>query len=281
MRCAYLLAVLSLSSAIAVPPTVTGEPGGDVLRPEGRKRSTMYLGMDFGLHHARYIGDLTFQASSPFRPDVLIWAPFSGGSGVGWLLNGTIDVPLSLTFGLVGKVGYISRTDRFSISHVDPIFYTDPATGFPAPATLESDFDMDVSFINVDILLRYQIQPESWYVLGGVSFSNLTYAHGPFSQKILSPDGVSYANVLSQPTGVRAITGSYDLVVDRKSRMAVKAGAGTWIPVGKKIFLTPEACIDYPLSKFIEAPGRPLVFIPKTDVTFLTVSFTLGIRFGL
>lgn len=284
-RCAIvccLFAFIPLEIFSTVLEAAVGEPGGDVLRPDrGKTGATLFLGGDLGVQYARYMGDLTFSTASPFRSDVLLWAPFEDGSGLGFILNATVDVPLTPDFGIVGKLGYISRTDKFSSTHIDPIFYTDPLTGYPAPATLESALDMDVSFLNIDLLLRYQLVPREWYVLGGLSYSNLLTHRGPFDQKILLPVNVSYADAASQPTGIRKVSGEYELTAMEKSRIAAKIGVGTWIPIGKDIFLTPELAADYPLTKAVDAPGYPFVFIPGSDASVMTVTLTLGLRFGL
>ncbi len=266
---------------------MAGGPDGDVLRPERLRGTTWYLGFDAGLNYAQYFGTHAYRAGL-MNQNYLIstWARFEGGNGFGFILNGTVDVPLSDKTGFVAKLGYIGRTDTYSSTFDNPIFYIDPATGFPDHATLTSELELSMQFVNIDLLLRYQLARKSWYVLGGLSIGLLQGSSGTFTQSIVSPDGVTYPAYTAAggitPSGFRALEiRDVEIKEFEETRFAIKAGVGTWIPLSKSVFFTPELCLDFPLNAFLDQPGEALMFIPASDMRFMTVTLTAGLRFGL
>jgi hypothetical protein len=249
-------------------------PGGDVLRPD-RGNVRFYLGADAGISASSFMGKLVPHIIYDGFNGYYLWAPFTNGSGVGPLLDGVLDIPLSKDFGFVFKLGWTSRTEKFSTAHIDPIFYVDAGTMLPAPALLRSTMDLDVSYVTADFLLRYQLAPQSWYLLAGLAYSNLLSNEGTFTQDILQPTDLYFDGLLGSG---RSYTQTGEFSDITKSRWALKAGVGTWIPLSKSVFFTPELCIDYPLTKFVEGGGDPLLFVDPSDSKFMTVSLTLGLR---
>ncbi len=274
--------IIPLSVCAADPPDGSSSPSGpgDVLRPKRSGDASVYLGFDLGLNFAHYMGDHVYLFTNPFDSRYAFHSRFKDGDGLGFMIQGVIDVPVSEKVGIVGKLGYISRVDVFSTTFDYPLAYIDPVTGWPGTATLKGDMDLSVTFFNLDLLLRYQLAPQSWYLLGGLSISQLLGNSADFSQRILAPDNVYYTNPLELP--IREVNMS-DLEISgyEKTRAALKIGVGTWVKLSDAVFLTPELCVDYPFTTFAKYEGEPLAFVPDTDIRFLTISLTAGLRFGL
>lgn len=263
--------------AFALPAAADGPdgptPGGDVLRPN-RGNVRFYLGADAGISLSHFFGMHVARATTDPYNGYFLWAPFSSGNGMGPLVDGVLDIPLDEDFGVVFKLGWLARKEKFSSAHVDPIFYIDQNSNL-APALLHSTLDLSVSHFTGDILLRYQLVPQSWYLLGGFSYNYLLSNEGTFTQNILEPTDLYFGNSLG---GGRSYTQTGEMTGITTSRWAIKAGVGTWIPLSKSAFFTPELCIDYPLTNFVEGYGVPLMFVPPSDSKFMTVSLTLGLR---
>ena len=257
-------------------------PEGDVLRPDRLKSTPWYLGLDLGAQYARYFGTHVYLAGNPLNGAVPLWSRFEDGDGFGAVLRAVVDIPVGERVGIVGKLGYAMRNDTYTNTFDNPIFHLDPTSGFPATATLDAEMDVTVRFVTVDILLRWQLSKRSWYALAGLSYASLLGNNASFSQCIVQPQNVSYVGIDGLPTGVRAVELS-DLEINgfETSRMAVTLGVGTWIPLSKNVFFTPELCFDYPFSAFLDKPGEPLAFIPASDMRFMTVTLTAGLRFGM
>ncbi|MBL0174251.1 MAG: outer membrane beta-barrel protein [Ignavibacteria bacterium] len=283
------LALVPLSVALADgPDNATASPGnplGDVLHP-GRASAGLvwHLGFDVGLNYAAYSGTQVITFVNPIA-QADGWSAFDGGNGLGFIVDGVVDLSLSDHVGLVAKLGYIQRVDKFSGAFVDPVFLRLPS-GALAPATLDGKLDLTTSFFNFDFLLRYQLAPKSWYFLGGVSVSSLLSSDkGNLEQRIVSPDNTFYLDQFGQLTNFTSFALS-DLTVSgyKKTRVALKAGIGTWIPLGTSVFLTPELTADYALNPFLKADGivfNGVTIVPNSDARFLTISLTAGLRFAL
>ena len=258
-----------------------GAPSGDVLRPLQLRGSSLYLGFDAGAQYAKYFGTHAYTVQSPFSP-AMLWSKFDGGDGLGFVIRGVADIPVTPSLGVIAKLGYNSREDTYSGTFENPIFYLDPASGFPAPATLDGEIALTMEFLTIDLLLRYQLMPKTWYLLGGFTVSSLLGSSGSFAQTIVSPASVSYADTELLPTGVRSVTlSSFEAKGFNTPRFGLSLGVGTWIPLSQSAFLTPELSADYALNVFRDAAGQPLNFIPKSDVRFLTITLTAGLRFAL
>jgi hypothetical protein len=276
-----LLSLLFPLAAVAGNGSAASQGPGDVLRPQRGKGSSLFLGFDAGPQYARYFGSHAYTAASPFSP-ALLWSKFDGGDGLGFVIRGVADIPVSPSLGVIAKLGYCRRTDTFSGSFENPIFYIDPASDFPAPAMLDGEIALTVEFLTIDLLLRYQLAPKTWYVLGGFTVSSLLGSSGSFAQKILSPATVSYADTELHPTGVRSVTlTDFEATGYNTPRFGLSLGVGTWIPLSQTAFFTPEVSADYALNAFRDAAGQPLNFIPKSDVRFLTITLTAGLRFAM
>jgi hypothetical protein len=277
-RCSFF-ALLMICAALPARSESPFEPapGGDVLRPGGRG-SKVFLGLDAGLSFSYFMGDLTARFY-PFANNNVnyLWAPFNKGSGFGPLIDAVLDVPVNKNWGVVFKVGWVSRVEKFTSTHVNPIFYQDNQGNFVQTA-FDNKVDLTVSHLMIDLLARYQLVPDSWYLLGGISFTNLLSNSGDFTQTIIAPPGITFSAPLG---GGLTFASTSEFSGFNEGRLAVKAGAGTWIPLAKKVFFTPELCIDFPLTKFAKSDGEPLMFVPASDISFMTISLTAGIRFGL
>ncbi|MDH7516122.1 MAG: hypothetical protein QHI48_09640 [Bacteroidota bacterium] len=277
----YLLLIPLAAGIGGIPNDGTLPIGpGDVLRPGRARSNPIYIGFDLGLDYAHYIGDHVYLFPNPLQPDLIYHSVFTDGDGIGIILQGVLDVPVAKNMGIIGKLGYIQRTDAFEKTFDYPLAFIDPVTGWPGTATLHGEMDLTVSFLNIDLLLRYQLAPGSWYLLGGFSFARLLANSGDLDQRIVAPDNVYYRNPADLP--IREISlEDIEWSGFEDYRVAIKAGVGTWFAVSKSVFLTPELCIDYPFNAFLKKSGEPLAFIPASDVRFPSVTLTAGLRFGL
>jgi hypothetical protein len=57
----------------------------------------------------------------------------------------------------------------------------------------------------------------------------------------------------------------------QKNRVDIKGGFGTWIPISKTLFLTPELTLNYPLTKLQSS----------IDYNMFTIFFTVGLRWKM
>ena len=280
-----LFVPLALASAGGGERAVSPDaPPGDVLHPGRASGLVWHLGFDAGLNYALYSGTQVITFMNPIRK-LDHWSAYDKGNGLGFIVDGVVDLSFSERVGLVAKLGYIQRTDKFSGRSEDPIFTFVPPNSFAA-ATLDGTLDLKMEFFNFDLLLRYQLVPKSWYVLFGLSVSNLNASHdGTLTQTIVSPTDINYLDEFGNLSGQTSFT-LPDVTVSgyKKTRVALKGGVGTWIPISESLFFTPELCLDYALNPFLKANGivaNGLTLVPNSDVRFLTISLTAGLRFAL
>lgn len=281
MRHCFVLALLPITLCAAGGDGTTPIPGGDVLRPAGKTASRILLGFDVGLVYARYSGTHAYRSPAAWEYAEL-WNSFESGSGLGFALDAVIEMPLSAGFGLVGRLGYQRREDSYEGTFVNPMFAIDLNTGFPLAATLDGRVRQRFTAITAALLLRWQLQPKGWYLLGGLAAGSYSGSGGDFTQSIVAPASLTYLNALLQPTTSRTVTiDPYTISDFRSTRWSLVVGIGTQLPLSERLSVVPELRADLPLQAFREAPGEALLAIPKSNTRFLTVSLSAGLRYAL
>ena len=272
------------------PLLADSPPGGDVLRPKraGASEFQWYLGLDGGLTWSSfYNGPADIFAPNPFfrthslRPTIgdpsWVGFPVNSGNGIGFTIAGVVDLAFSKHFGLVGKLNYHTRKGNFDQTAT---FYNldvyQNGLYIKADVTFHDKHDWELRYLGFDLLARIQIVPESWYVLIGPSFSSLSKNTFNYNKSIVGPADIyfleeSLLGVLGTPNQLTTMSGSYEVPNLETTRVDVKAGLGTWIPLSETLFLTPEVSLAYPLTK-LES---------NMDYNMFTVFATIGLRWKM
>lgn len=301
-------------------------PGGDVLRPDrGGPGLGWYLGPDLGVTYAMFVnGPMSLYAANPYyvqNPALAAVTPVSipffmtvdDGQGFGWYAGLTADVPLSDMVGLQLKPSIFTRNGSFANDTETPVVLglNPDGTYIFAPENSVTHDELDWSFTHfgLDLLARFQLSKDSWYVLAGPSMNLLLSNEAEFRQEIRSADVYYVESFVYGPTGdiVPFMPNQYtqvsvtDEVEGCTSLLwALKAGIGTWIPLSDGLFLTPELTFAYPLTSMVEksyvdtwedrtasvgiAPNSPdtIPFTKSNDAfSVMTFTLTLGLRWHL
>lgn len=301
-----LFAVICLLLAPALD-AVSGGPDGDVLRP-GRSSGLVWnLGLDAGITYSSfsngpisfrspnpYWGGLTFAEQianwNPLQPDIALplESTIDGGSGLGFVLGATADLSLSRMFGLALKVNYHTRNGSFENEYDTQFLHPTTTTG--QTMVLRDEVDWSFTYIGVDLLARIQLLEDSWYVLVGPSFGSLNSNNAKLTQTIVRPDDIYYTEQVYQnnPTErqLKSAGSEGEITGFESSRFDLKAGVGTWIPLGPAVFLTPEVTVAIPLTKIAKGVSGTARFNPpftpnNPDWNALTIFATVGIRWRL
>lgn len=276
----FLYIALQMSTAqVSYTNSFSELPGGDVLRPEGGK-SPWFIGIDGGITYSSFSGGPVQLGplKNPYRPTVPTaqrWALVGSGNGLGFYIGGAVDFPLSKSVGLVGKLNYHTRSGKFSSTtrEISP-----PRLIPPVPAdTIDyaQDTQWTFNYIGFDVLLRFQLIEKSFYLIGGPSFSSLSKNTVKLDEKIMTPFHyyVEDDPLLPNPLTRQLVTLSSEteIVNVKSSRFDFKIGAGTWIPISDKLFLTPEVMFALPITKFSD----------DFEYKMMTLFATIGLRWQM
>ncbi|GEM_PF-3064108 len=282
----FLLVASSVSEAAGEDP----RGPGDVLHPGKPSQIKIYVGLEGGMTYSMFSGTFVFVTNNPFQPQrqTSLWAPFDGGSGLGFMFGGNIDIAFTEQIGLMAKLYYNTRRGVFNKNFDFPNFYVDPNTGYPASANTDNELDWTLEYISFDLLLRYQVTPQALYIFGGLSYSSMSTNTADFTQTIVRPEDIEYIDDNGFMTGERQAQTSGTVKPARQgedflsdSRVAVKLGAGWWIKVSDKVFLTPEISAGIPVSSFFKATGNANLQVPDSEMNYITLFATLGLKFEL
>ena len=249
-------------------------PGGDVLRPSS-PGLPWHVGIDAGITYSSFYNGplMLINLKNPYNPSPLALrsAIANTGSGLGFVIGGTVDYSFSKKVGLVGKIQYNTRSGKFSSSSKE--YYLLP----PDTVNYSQDFTWTFNYISFDLLLRYQIIEKSLYILVGPSFSSLQSNKVKLDEKLLNPNLYYTEGDGSTNNMYKTLSSETEIGNVEKSRIELKLGLGTWIPIAKKLYLTPEAMFAFPLGKLITSNAA------GSDITFnmWTLFATVGLRWEL
>ena len=250
-------------------------PGGDVLRPEGGK-SPWFIGIDGGITYSSFSGGpvLLGPLKNPHRLTATRKAFVDEGNGLGFYIGGAVDFPLSKSVGIVGKLNYHTRSGNFSSTTRE---ITPPSILPPYPADT-MDFAQDTkwtfNYIGIDLLLRVQLIDKSLYLIGGFGFANLSKNNVKLDERMLTPNHYYFEDSQAPNYLINKITtlsSETEIVNLNKNRFDFKIGAGTWIPISDKLFLTPEVMFALPITKFSN----------DFEYKMMTLFATIGLRWQM
>jgi hypothetical protein len=284
-------ATLFLLTLAVFPALADSPPGGDVLRPkrDGPSEFRWYLGLDAGLTWSSFFnGPIAVNVPSPYfttHPYFDSNVPFvdlslmpcyvDKGNGLGFTIGGAIDLGFSKWFGLIGKVNYHTRAGHFD----ENSSMTAPALVNGVWSTIslvqQEKHDWTLNYVGIDILARFQLVPESWYLFVGPSLGFLSTNTFKFDKAVISPTDMYYLEEtgigLASPNQFRTMSGSTTVDNLEKSRVDVKGGVGVWIPIANKLYLTPEVSLAYPATKLVTG----------LDFNVMTIFATVGLRWQM
>lgn len=299
-----LVIALAPVDAAADPPLrdeyriTTLFPGGDVLRPGPKSEDGhFYLGFDLGLTYSTFQdGPVSFYSPNPYFEQFPLESTVHDGSGVGYYIGLTADIPINETFGIVGKLNYHARNGSFDRT-TDSIPVVTPQG--EVLAAWRDEVDWAFNYVGVDLLLRVQLVEESLYLLLGPSLGFLTGNNANLTQTILT-DGVFYQEeAFPQDPLVNQLTeANSDGEVEgfSSTRVDIKFGLGSWFHLSDNLYLVPEAMVAFPLTQFTDVQSygpnedlpdaalfdRQIPFIIENeDFNMLTFFFTVGLRWQL
>lgn len=248
-------------------------PGGDVLRPSS-PGLPWHIGLDAGITYSSfYNGPLyLINLSNPYNSRDLRTAIADAGNGIGFVFGGTVDYSFSKKVGLIGKIQYNTRSGKFS-SKTREVFSILP----PDTTDDVQDFTWTFNYISFDLLLRYQLIEKSLYLLVGPSFSSLSGNKVKLDERRLN----AYAYYPEADGSIshlyKTLSSETEITNIEKSRVELKFGFGTWIPIAKKLYLTPEAMFAFPLGKLITTDAGT----PDVKYNYWTIFATVGLRWEL
>ncbi len=185
-------------------------------------------------------------ASSPTGTEIQLVLPFADpGKGIGFIVGGVVDFGLSNSLALQGKLRFVNS----SFSGDDT--RTAAVQNSPTFVREVSHQSTSVDYLDLDALLRFQLSPNSVYLLGGFGFSTLVANSLSLTKTIDSAaPSVSFADENGAVTGLTTLSGTASLSgIYNTTRVALRVGVGTFIPIGTSgNVLTPELMFDIPLT---------------------------------
>jgi outer membrane protein OmpA-like peptidoglycan-associated protein len=197
-------------------------------------------------------------------------------------IGGVLDYALSDWVSMQGKFAFrmlgataLDKTRFWCIS---------PVNGIGDTATFNDSYDLDLGFLGIDMLGRFQLARDSWYALAGFGMSALITSNVDASQEITSSNQCQFTidnrnTVLFGPVaGQEDIDAEEDLV---GGRFDLRAGIGTFFPIGDKGWvLAPELTVGIPLNAVVDPATHDIQGIrSKEPPAQFYASLSLGLKF--
>lgn len=259
-------------------------PGGDVLRPAS-PGNPWYIGFDVGGTWSTFSnGPVALKnLKNPYNPKAaaLRTAIAGDGNGFGFYIGATVDFPVSKIVGIVGKVNFHTRSGSFS-SQAREVFSLLP----PDTTDIKQDLKWTFNYIGIDLLVRIQIIEKSLYAFVGPSYVSSLSNKVKLDEQLLNPNAF-YIEDDGTPFGTTArklqtLNSETEITGLEKSRFELKAGLGWWIPLDKKLYLTPEVLVGIPLTKLISDQTDPTTGkIVTFDFNMMSLFATIGLRWEM
>jgi outer membrane protein OmpA-like peptidoglycan-associated protein len=282
-RALFFLALLLLVLPIGANAQ-SDEPPTGRLRPLGARN---YLGIEIGVDYSALLGGTNWfipftTSEGPIISNRLDFT--TEGSGLGALIGLVGDIPLSEQIGLQWKLRYTSLNASRTELHTGscPTF-----PGNPSLARFRDEYSASWNFGGADLLMRFQLNPNAYYLLGGIGISGLLRTKLSGTQTIDSGDAsCQYADNNGNLTGFKSVTISQRNFPNMNYfRADIKFGLGTFIPLSHSLVLSPEILASYPLTKLYDQVGNdfyssqsPAVTPPK--LWYIAISVGLKFPFG-
>jgi hypothetical protein len=245
-----ILLILLLMLGAAMPAmaqwreSFAPEPMPDVLTPEPRR---WFFGLFGGLNLNEHPGT--------FKPDSCAECIFSDGSGKGAFFGLQIEYKPRPFIGLSVKAAFDDKRADYS----RPLpgrkrVVIDATTG-----QTDSNVVLDFERTSTVYLSYFMINPmvelfpvKNLYVMGGVAFGFPIRKNYQIKERVLDP------NFTFRETGTNELTvrdAATAEVLDVKSRIDARVGAGYNIPLSPMVSLSPEVIYEFPLSTITSAAG--------------------------
>lgn len=203
---------------------------------------------------------------------------------LGYSLGLTLDYALSRSFAIVSKG--LFQSGGFNVNEIGVV----PVVNLLGNTTLQPDerkFKVTINSAQIDLLLRYQLSRDKWYLLGGVSTILST------SAKINGTWDITDAVWLSLPSRNQTLTPSNRLTIDNQTmndffkttRFDLKLGLGTFIPLSDDgLVLTPELSTTINLGRTtnneIKDLNNSTVPLKTTDLFGAVLSVGIKVPIG-
>ena len=317
--CAVRAGCAALLLALLCAAESPAQSGGDVLRPgrgggriaaEPAAPTVWYVGLDAGVTWSSFMnGPISYYTPNPYFPpsplydylDFALPATVNKGSGIGFAVGATVDLALTPSLGLTLRGLYNRRAGSFEETVDMREIHPETSTTLTTVTRDKTEWTFD--YVNLDLLARIQLAPESFYLLVGPSLGFLAANSAALTQEIVQPFDIYYQEASYQnfPTERELKTASMTHEIDGFSgtRVDLRAGVGTWIAISDGLYLTPELTLSYPLTKMVSAampsaqelPEAALMpringnleqIAPQNDsFNMMTIMFTLGLRWQM
>lgn len=282
------------SSLIAADPIapLPPAPAPRIVRravyPPGSISAANYWGFELGMTAGMLAGgDISFLFPYPYdnggKGDVQEVGKFKDHSiGLRYSIAGVLDYSINQRFALQGKLGYrVLGASGEKATDFD--CFIGGVTPNSRTATFHESYEMDLRYLSLDLLSRMSIIQDGLYGLAGFGISTLLSSEVDAIESISSPNNCQYTYTLNGlPTGQFT---SQSLDMDAKEdivggRFDIRAGLGTFISIGKGMFLTPELTVGIPLNSVIDPATNDKFGIRSSDLpAHFFAALSIGLKF--
>ncbi len=287
------IVAFSQSDASKTQSTSPSSANAAAVMPETDQLATgrNYFGGDLGFTYNWLAGQSNFSwsiyhQSTPFQT-TSTYAQFDGlGSGVGFIAGLKAGVALSNTLDLEAKLRYLTNYTTTTEDHMLPVSFG--ATTQLEPVT--NTYNLLLSNLDIAALLHFGFS-DSWYAIGGPSFSTLLANRLSVSQTKNGGDNWSYyytgTNTQSGDTQVQFQNQSQQNFF-ASSRVGLDLGMGKVFALGSgSTLLDAELLLSIPLTRWLQDSGETTMqsgasFWGLPSITFPKLwyaTLTIGIRF--
>ena len=267
----------------------------DVLRPRGVRndqsranssssssKTPLILGIEAGLNYNMFSQTITgLVPNSRF-------AVFESASGISPLVGVFLDVAIADNLGIQFKVAY---DQKYIKNTKDAIIDCQifGVTGSIVDAQISGEFTNTVSYIDLTPLLRWNITPELFLLVGPTVHLQIGNGSGTFTETITS-SGDCYFN-FGTPDSSKTSTLTFDSLGTVSPRIGAQIDLGYKIAVSPTISLVPKVGYQYMFTKLASdevgtdnsrqlSTGLVSPFT-ATNKILNSLQFTLGLWFQL
>ncbi len=279
-----LLACLTTAAAWADPPEE------DVLRPNVPSKGEWFAQFDLGLNYTMMDGNPVYRGRilglENLTSDFL-----ESADGLAPLVSATVGYKFTPMFGLALRLDYDAKAAGRNETMVDTceLFDVVNQTVFPAPFTVEKDYQVDLDYLTLSLLPS--IHFDKFYLFAGPSVGI------PLSSSIVETDRMDDESPCSYffttDDSTKIVTGEA-IGLEENLRVAVKIGAGYTIDIADDISLVPQVGLDLGLTDAfkedglialskpgVEQPLQSLLFIVNHAIRTTSLQASLGLRINL
>ncbi len=225
--------------------------------PAGSISGRNYVGFELGLTAGMLTaGEVEFLFPYPYdnigRGDIQAVGPIEDHSiALRYSIGGVLDYAINNMLSLQSKVTYraLGASGEKQTQFQCFIAGTTPQAGI---ATFTETYEIDLSYLGLDVLSRIGIIKDGLYGLAGFGISSMVGSEVDAREEISSPNNCQYT-FSSGPITNQYVSESRDMdVADDllSTRFDIRAGVGTFISLSKNMVLVPELTFGIPLTSF-------------------------------